>query len=335
MTFENFAKLTQSTLRNEPYVSSFYDIVFDHTKVKRGDLFISNETETIKKALKRGAYAILSDQQVPMLDEEIAWFRCPDIPHAITAMLRYQLMERELRFFHFDRVTIALAQKIVPKGALLFLEGDIFEDYQKIMHADDTAIVLSHDETFLQKIYPNYSLFVPQHKEKLIPLKSTLFQSTLHYRERHFENLKIAELFLPKLENLLAFLEQCEIPFDLARCDHTPALTPLFVSRDLQIRPFGTTPSAIIVVDPDYADEATREEIVAWFRKRAAWAKICYLSRENDLEVSSVISRNYQKLTEIAKLKEVEFNFAIISAHLPQVEQVLKNIKIKEQPALF
>ena len=40
MRLENFLALTQAVLTNEPCINSFENIVFEASRVKRGDLFL-------------------------------------------------------------------------------------------------------------------------------------------------------------------------------------------------------------------------------------------------------------------------------------------------------
>ncbi len=331
MTFENFSRVTHATLLNEPCVSSFYDVVFDAARVKRGDLFVGNDPEAIKEALSRGAYAILSDQKVPIRDEEIAWLRCETIDDALTRLLRYRLMQEGGRFFHFDQTSIELMQKITHKAPLLFLSGDIRNDFSALYTATPETIVIGSDERMLQKIYPAYQILTAQDVQLIRPYRSTLFQSTFYHRGKLYENIKIPPLFLQRLSAVLHFLEAQGIDYHLQRCDFTPSLYPLFVNRNLQPQPFGSTPSAIVLT----AHTALFEEIAGYMREKAPWATTCILCKEAGLCPGTGEKIRYNRLDEIKALKKIEFNFAIIEAGLPELLQTLKNLQTKEQLSLF
>ncbi|RUM64136.1 MAG: hypothetical protein DSZ05_07785 [Sulfurospirillum sp.] len=333
MTFENLTKLTQATLVNEPSIASFDAIVFEPERVKMGDLYIGNDPEKIKIALSRGAYAILSDQKIPVYDEEVAWLRCDHIESALIGLLRYYLMQKELEFLCLDPLSLALMQKIVHRDQIIFLDNRIESNFHKIMEAEQHHIIAGSDESFIRKIYPSYTITLAQNAPKIVPFKTTLFQSSFYYKEQLFENIKLPELFFPKLENILAFLEQKGLSYDIGRCEYTPWFYPLFVTRQLQIKPFGSTPSTLVVTQtPDLLPEIT-----AYMQQKASWSRqICFLPTDTGQQKCPDLQTvSYQKLSEITKLKEIEFNFAIIVADLTQIVQTLKNLSKKEQLSLF
>ena len=53
MRLENFLALTHTSLINEPCVNSFENIVFEASKVKRGDLFFAFDEKEKTKILKK------------------------------------------------------------------------------------------------------------------------------------------------------------------------------------------------------------------------------------------------------------------------------------------
>ena len=333
MTFENLTKLTQATLVNEPSIASFDAIAFQPEKVKMGDLFIGNDPNKIRIALSRGAYAILSDEKIPVCDEEVAWLRCDNIENALIGLLRYYLMQKELDFVCLDPISLALMQKIVYRDQVVFLDENIESNFHKILDAEEKMIIAGSDETFIRKIYPAYTITSAQTTTQIVPFKTTLFQSSFYYKEQLFENIRLPELFFPKFENILAYLESKTLLYDIYRCEYTPWFFPLFVTRRLQRKPFGSTPSTIIVTK----DTTYLSEIAVYMQEKAAWSrKICLLPQlDTDANCASLERMPYQKLSEITKLKEIEFNFAIIIADLVEIKQTLKRLEKKEQLSLF
>jgi len=242
-------------------------------------------------------------------------------------------MQKELEFVCFDEISLSLMQKIAHKDKLVFLTGGIESDFHKIMDAEPESIVLGSDEHFIQKIYPSYMISQPGEMEKIIPFKTTLFQSSFYYNDQLYENIKIPELFLPRLEEILNFLESKTLSYDIGKCEYTSHFYPVFVTKRLQIKPFGSTPTTLIVTQR--ADDLAK--ISNYMKQKSAWSKqICFLPKTiqkpecNHLQIIS-----YQKLSEICRLKEIEFNFAIINADLTEIIKTLKNLEKKEQLSLF
>ncbi len=311
MTFENLSKLTHATLLNDPFVSSFYDIVLEPARVKRGDLFVGNDPEAIREAVDRDAYAILSDRRVAILDDEIAWLRCDDIDRALLALLRYRVMQKDLDLCYCDEISIEILEQIAAKEQIRYLGSDLKANFQTLMHASPEQCIFSSDLALLEKIAPAYRQIENAPEMILRPLKSTLFHTTFYYRGKRFEQIRLPQIFLSRVENLLYFLERYEIRFDLHRIDYPTQFYPIFVSRNLTIKPFGTTPQAIIATDDKY-----HESVLDYIANTAPWARTVCIS-------------------DLDRLKEIEFNFAIIDTTPHALMQRLQTYQIKEQVSLF
>ncbi len=333
MTFENLAKLTNSTLLNEPCISSFERIVFDPIRVKRGDLFIGNDIQDIKIALKRDAYAIMSDKHTNILDDEIAWLKCESINEALKGLLRYSLMQTKLHFVCFDPVEAALMKKITSKESIIFLNTDPKKNFQKIIDAPENSLIISGDKEYLQDIYPAYELANIPILHSILKIKSTLFLSSFVYKNVLYENIKLPEIFLKKFENIVNFLDSKSIDYRIDRCDFTPYFYPLFINGDLVRKSFGSTQKALIII----SDDKNLNDFINYLQHKASWAKhILFLPRKIKTNNSNKIKTiSYINLTEITKLKELEFNFAIIKANPQDMAEVLKKIETKKEPSLF
>ncbi len=333
MTFDNLAKLTNSTLLNEPCISSFERIVFDPNRIKRGDLFIGNDIEDIKLSIKRDAYAIMSDRQTNVLDDEIAWLKCKSINEALIGLLRYFLMQTKLHFVCFDPVEATLMQKIAAKENIIFLNSDAKENFQKIIDAPENSLIISYDEEYLQNIYPAFEVANITILHPITKIKSTLFLSSFEYKNKLYENIKLPEIFLKKFENIINFLDSKSITYKINKCDFTPYFYPIFVNKNLHKKSFGSTQKALIVIKED----KNINHYINYLHKKASWAKhLLFLPKKiKTITFPDTKIISYSYLTEITKLKEFEFNFAIIKADLQDIVDTLKKIETKKEPSLF
>ena len=334
MTFENLAKLTNAKLLNKPFISSYERIIFDPLKVKRGDLFVGNDPKEIKIALERDAYAILSDnKKVNILDDEIAWLQCPNIDDSLTGLLRYDLMNRKLHFVYFDKISADMMQHIVSKEEIIFLLQDAKQNFQNLYTISDHTIVVGSDKKYLQNIYPEYEIPDIAIYQKLNITKSTLFQTNFTYRESYYENIKVPKLFINKLESILNYLDTKLLYYDIHKCDYIPDFNPICVNKQLEIKAFGTSSLILIITE----SSQTLKTIQKYLKKEASWANILYFIPKNQLKEYSFLDniQTYKTITDIKRLKELEFNFAIINADLHKVVDILKNLNVKEQLSLF
>ncbi len=333
MTFENLAKLTNAQLLNEPCISSFERIVFDPNRVKRGDLFIGNDIDEIKTALVKDAYAVLSDKQTNILDDEIAWLKCENIDDALIGLLRYYLMQTKLNFVCFDPIEVALMKKITAKESIIFLNSDARSNFQKILDAPQNSLIVGYEQNYLQNIYPAFEIPAVSILRPITKIKSTLFLSSFEYKDQLYENIKLPEFFLKKFENIVNFLDSKSIDYKINKCDFTPYFYPIFINKALKQKSFGATTRAIIVIK----ENKDLKNFINYLNKKALWAKnILCLQKDNKYEkFENIEIVTYTKLAEITKLKDFEFNFAIINADLQNLTDLLKKRETKNEPSLF
>jgi len=310
MTFENFARLTGATLLNTPTISSFEDIQIDIKKVKRGDLFISNSKEDIELALHLEAYAIVSVDEFAIIDEEIAWMRANSLDEVLISLMKFTLLEKKFRFFYLAHIEIELIQKIADKEFLVFLTDDEKDNFKKIINAKAKSIFFSANELFLKQIYPSFQTLT---KAKLFKtIKNSIFLTTFIYNDTTYNNIKLPSLFQENLENVINFLTQNTIPYQIEKCNFTSHFHPIFIDHKLQIKPFGKSDRVIICE----SDKNLIKKELEYLKKNAPWA------------------RKIIQVLDVDELKSIEFNFAIINTTSNMLQEKLEKIRKKEQ-ALF
>lgn len=316
MTFENFSRLTGALLLNNPAISSFEKVETNVKKVKRGDLFMGDSKEDIALAIDLEAYAIVTKTTHTITDNEIAWLQADSFDDILVRLLRFSLLEKKFRFIDCASIEIELIQQIADKEHLIFLESDEKENYKKIINADIDTIFFSSDRDFLRQIYPDYEE-IKSTSTYFKHYKKSLFLSHFSYKERHYNSIKIAPLFLNHLENVVAFLKQNHISYEIEKCTFTSHFHPLFINKNLQLKSFGKSEQVVVsVTDPRVVAAA-----LAYFKAQAPWAKS--------------ISFYPSKVEDLEQLKSIEFNFAIIVMQYDILIEALEKNEIKEQPLLF
>jgi ferrochelatase len=73
MRVETIVNITGGELLNNPIINSFNNIKVDTSIIERGDLFFAYNQNDIPKAIKKGAYGVIIDRYIEILDKEIAW----------------------------------------------------------------------------------------------------------------------------------------------------------------------------------------------------------------------------------------------------------------------
>ncbi len=313
MTFENFARLTGAKLLNDPFISSFEKVETNPKKIKRGDLFIGDDQEDILLALQLEAYAIVSTTTLDIVDEEIAWFRVSSLDDILIRLLKFSLLEKKFHFVYACSIEIELIKKIAHKKYLIFLGNDKKENYKKIINADIDSIFFSANKHFLEQIYPEYQC-IPSVEKLFKKDTKSLFLSSFTYREQNYKDIKITPLFLKYLESIVTFLEDNAITYEIEKCSFISHFYPIFINQKLQIKSFGKSEHVIICE----SDKIRVKETLTYLKTEAPWAKTVYI-----------------ELSDLEKLKNIEFNFAIIVIDYNRLIDKLEKNEIKEQILLF
>ena len=72
MQISSILDIVDGSLLNSPSISFIYSIKTKVNKVKEGDLFITKNLDDIELAIKNGAFAIILEENYPIIDNEIA-----------------------------------------------------------------------------------------------------------------------------------------------------------------------------------------------------------------------------------------------------------------------
>ena len=110
MRIDTIIELLDGELRNRGFISEIIGFADKLNQVTREFLFISNDENEIKEAIQNGAYAILSSENVKIIDNEIAWIRVENIEESLLKLLKLGIMpppimmRKELTAFYLTKL---------------------------------------------------------------------------------------------------------------------------------------------------------------------------------------------------------------------------------------
>ena len=110
MRIDTIIELLDGELRNRGFISEIIGFADKLNQVTREFLFISNDENEIKEAIQNGAYAILSSENVKIIDNEIAWIRVENIEDSLLKLLKLGIMpppimmRKELTAFYLTKL---------------------------------------------------------------------------------------------------------------------------------------------------------------------------------------------------------------------------------------
>lgn len=312
MRLENILALTNGKLINEPFVNSFENIVFQAKAVKRGDLFIAFDEETIETAILNGAYGIIFDKPTQISDSEIAWIKVLDIEDALKRLLRFRVIEKELVVYECNEIILKLALQVITESSFIALNGDMKSIFQTLWQVENKSVVLFCPALCDKDIFTNIKTLPKTAIEPIVIMEQTLFETSFIYDDTFYERQLISPFFIPYLEELLHLFKSLKINYRLRKFTQIDHFEAVFVNKKFEIKEFGTSDKVLIF---EKNSSLIQSEII-FLQKQASWAKSIYILpylSEKELLIDDDNIYVYKSKKEIIEiLKNSSFHFALI-----------------------
>jgi len=312
MRLENVIALTHGELVNSPFVHTFTNIVFDVKNVKRGDLFIAYDEHSIEDAIFNGAYGIIFDKPTQISDSEIAWIKVKNLDDALSRLLRFRLIDKDITVYECDSITLELAIQLMTDNSFVPLVGGIRQVFPVLNTLEDGAIVLFSPTETTVDIFTKLN-FLPTPQEKSIKIvEKTLFETSFIYENVYYERQLLTPLFIPYLEKLLYLLVTCKINFRLKKFTPLTHFEAVFVNKRFERKEFGTTEKVVIF---EHSPSLIMQEIV-FLQEYASWGTLLLILPESLHENYAQCDGNfyfYKSQEEIQTfLRQQTFHFALV-----------------------
>ena len=311
MRLENLLALTHANLLNEPCVNSFESIVFEAKKVKRGDLFIAFDTDTVDEAVHNGAYGIIFDKPTQIIDVEIAWIKVNSIEEALKRLLRFKMIEKEVVAYECNEIILKLALQIITPPNCLVLDGDIKTIFNSLWHVQNRATILFCPTLIEKNIFTTIKTFPKIAIEPIKIMEQTLFETSFVYDNKFYERRLISPFFIPFLEELLHLYKSLKIDFRLRKFIPIDHFEAVFTNKNFEIKEFGTSDKVLIF---ERNSDLIAQEI-DFLQKNAGWAKIIFIlpfahAKNYQKHDNILVYKNEKEIVNI--LKSNNFHFALV-----------------------
>ncbi len=273
MRLENFLGLTGAKLRNTPAISRFDSVVFDVDKLHRGDLFVASDTTSIPVAIERGAYAILTSEPSPILDEEIAWLIAEDIEQVLLRYLRYLLVEKKIKLIALGVLELELASLCIDAKEFCF-----HTSLQNSIEA-----LQSHTIThFIAPAHILEALALEAYSLDAYPITVTqeyLFETSLLFLGSYYERLPLSPLFIPALGRVASLIDRFDLAYGFTHLHRFPHFRPHFLGSDFCEVEFGKS-QRVLITEPRLHLLGLEREFLL---QKAPWAKKLFLCHSTSL----------------------------------------------------
>ena len=307
MKIEDILNLTEGTLRNTPEVHAIESATAFPSKVGQGDLFFAAHNEDIPAAVANGAYAIVYEGEVEIIDHEIAWIQVSSIKESAFRLLRYVLLSKEANFYLLDKHEMSLFKMILThKGNVTFLSDTWNKTFEQILNGEGHLFV-STDTELMRLIKPE-SIKLTKEAEGYA-VSDTLFKSTFRIGKYIYQDIKLVPFHLEYLLRVIYLCDLYDLPYAIDRIQYTRHFMPLYIDNNLHTVTQGASDKVLIFTD-DLSNVVKARDYV---RYQTTWVKSVVLTPPKT-KVDNVERPYWFETVEEAReiLTAVHYNYAFI-----------------------
>lgn len=241
MKIHDIIDLLYGELMHNGSVSSFINIACSIDNVLKGSLFFAFNENEIDDAIKKGAYAIVTDYKTPILDKEIFWINVKNLQNCVFKLIKQLLIINNVKLVFLHEIEFG------------FLDSKYLQDFALFKHVsstnytpslfDDKNPEVKSANYFLEFLSTNIKKYVftdslilksfcldflyspilsnEFHSGTNTPTKNTicietynLLESKIKYKG-NFYKIALPHTLIKFLQSLLEVLQQCDIDINL------------------------------------------------------------------------------------------------------------------------
>ncbi len=309
MTISSVVDIVHGELLNTPSINRIEQVRVNAKKVKRGDLFISLFGSDIDEALANGAYAVIVPKSRAVADDETAWIGVEDTNQAMLLLLRYLLVQRDIRFIHCDEPLYTLAESLLGRNRQVMLLGDsIINLVDTLIDREEIRFCLSADRMLLDTLASDVEEMKPAAGAPSV-CKESLFQTEMLLEGMRYA-FPVATRLKAYLATLISFCGQHGL--ECGWSGGTPEVFhAVYLTRGMKISPVAT--DRVMIVDRPFSDSYVREG-EAFLSEHFKWGRI--LGFSSDAGGDMLRYASFEDLRQ--KLQKERFNYAYVLSEDPQ-----------------
>ncbi len=328
MYIENLLNLIDGKIINEPKVKKVESATIYPSKVEMGDLFFACNKEDISKAVENGAYAVVYEGTKPKIeDREIAYIEVSSIKEATIKFLRFILTQKESQIYYFEDIESSFLKLITNKKSSLYtiLSDNWQKSFESVLNSDYEIFITTNLED-AKNLSPNYKTL-----DELVNgyiISDSLLKTTFKIEKYIYQNVEMAPFFIDNLRKVVKFCKDNEISYDINRLKYTKEFKPIFIDKNLNAMPKGSSERVLIFVTSTFIIDKSIE----YLREQSKWIKSLIFTPPKT-KLDTITKPTWYKSPQEVKdiLKKEHFNYAF--CYGLNIEDIINNSK--EYPALF
>lgn len=331
MKITSILDIIDGKLLNHPSISFIYSIKTNPKKVREGDLFIVKNNADIPLALQNGAFAFIIEEDINIIDNEVAWINVLSVENSIKRLIRFLLSNKKLTAFYCNDISYELFKilkkptvqtniKIVPK--------DLSSFFKTIDGINDNDTLICSCPKVLDTIYPvNFNFNTKNYEVKNL-IEHSIFETSFSYNERYFSKIKISSLYLSEFLGVYSFLD---FNVNLNKLKHFINLKPIFVDKLINHTEHGKTDKFLIA---QKNNKLVPKEI-KYLKSKYKYGKILYLTTKENNHYEGIKYKSIDSFNNLKDfLKKLHFNavYLLDTSYNELYEQISKQ---KNKPSLL
>lgn len=248
MTIEKLLLLTNGELLNETLVKEVDSATIYPKKVSKGDLFISDNKDDIKEAIKNKAVAIIQEDDKITDASDVVFIKVASIEVAALKILSYILKkDRDLHFYLLTPQSLTFFKMIQLKSKdVEYLPDDWKKAFELILNSQKAIFACDNKELAL-KIVPKIKKF--DKSAFGYNIEDTLFRSTFRVDKFVYQHKKMTPFHLPYLLEAVSLCQIHCLPYSIDKVDYTKHFIPIFINKETSITKKEKNDHVVIVVD--------------------------------------------------------------------------------------
>ncbi|MEA2019291.1 MAG: hypothetical protein U9N59_12655 [Campylobacterota bacterium] len=237
--------IVEGKLLNTPAISFITQIHTNISKINEGDAFFTSKQSKIEVAIEKGAFSIIVDFEPNIVDDEIAWIKVDNLNKAISNILRYKLLNNNIKYIHTNKIFFKFLNifKTKEMSHVVSLTNNLSNDFELLNSCENDKLIFGTNLKFLNAIGTNVLTLKHENYDIKNLTSHSLFETSFSHKDKFFDKLKLPTVYI---DDLLQQLELFEYKLDMRKLNNFDLFKPIFINKSNQIVNFGQTNKFIL-----------------------------------------------------------------------------------------
>ena len=268
MRLEAFLHIVDGTLLNVPQISKVSNFSTEAKKIARGDLYIAFDNE-IDTAVQNGAYAILSDIDFNINNHEIAWIKVLDLKEAVLKLLRYMLINSEIKFYLMSKSAFLVSKSLFRQNNILHLDNSK-NSIRKFFENKQLQFCISCDEELISKVSSSYI-------QKSQILDSQNFQESLFETKLKEKSFRFSSRLKDEIYTVLEIFKNFRASNNI---NDTELFRTFYIDNHCNI---ASKPTQKVVIFDKMIDKNYTTKSKQFLKENFKWLKVGFFNENMDI----------------------------------------------------